>query len=145
MSARLSLRRRLRCKDFSWYLSTVWPEHFLPTRGRRTGYLRLLDTDLCVRTPRRNGNTGSGQPSGPAALEECAATPLLGGGGIFVPQLLVLTERDPNNATLGRFLMADEGLCLDAPGVAALEEGEGAEEAEALAPEATVRFQVCLL
>ncbi len=49
-------------------------------------------------------------------------------------QLLVLSERSPNGTSAGRFLMSDEGVCLDAPTARA--------EAEAAA-ESTVRFQAC--
>ncbi len=122
MSSRLRLRRQLKCRDFSWYLSNVWPEHFFPTQGRRLGSLRLLDTDLCVQTPRRDLNAGSNQPSGAAILEECAAV------DFYTPQLLVVTEHEKN--VTGRLIMADESVCLDAPAA-----GQTAQ--------ATVRFQAC--
>uniref|UniRef100_A0A5S6Q507 Polypeptide N-acetylgalactosaminyltransferase n=1 Tax=Trichuris muris TaxID=70415 RepID=A0A5S6Q507_TRIMR len=37
---RKELRKKLGCKDFSWYLSHVWPEHFMPTSDSFFGRVR---------------------------------------------------------------------------------------------------------
>ncbi|XP_054739209.1 polypeptide N-acetylgalactosaminyltransferase 3 [Anastrepha obliqua] len=43
VSDRLSLREKLKCKSFSWYLEHIWPEHFLPAPDRFFGKIIWLD------------------------------------------------------------------------------------------------------
>jgi hypothetical protein len=33
VSDRVELRRRLHCHDFGWFLTEIWPDHFLPRPG----------------------------------------------------------------------------------------------------------------
>ncbi|XP_023216593.1 polypeptide N-acetylgalactosaminyltransferase 3-like [Centruroides sculpturatus] len=42
VTSRKSLRRRLGCHDFRWYLTNVWPEHFLPDDDRFFGKVRFI-------------------------------------------------------------------------------------------------------
>lgn len=40
---RIELRKNLKCRNFKWYLETVWPQHFMPMEGRFFG-------KVCFRT-----------------------------------------------------------------------------------------------
>ncbi|KAK0418300.1 hypothetical protein QR680_013485 [Steinernema hermaphroditum] len=40
VSERIELRKRLHCKDFSWYLANVWPDHFMPRPDSLFGRVR---------------------------------------------------------------------------------------------------------
>jgi len=46
VSARKSLRKRLNCKSFDWYLKNIFPELFIPRDASASGEVRA--TVLCV-------------------------------------------------------------------------------------------------
>ena len=72
VSERVSLRSRLRCRSFQWYLDTVWPDHERPVHPMRVQHRA---SSLCVEATRRwvgqqlqlrpcgeaSGDAGSGQ------------------------------------------------------------------------------------
>lgn len=43
VSNRIELKKRLFCKDFSWYLKNVWPDHFMPTPNTVFGRVSKLN------------------------------------------------------------------------------------------------------
>ena len=45
VSERISLRKELGCKSFQWYLSTVYPDLYLPVDCKATGQVRHAPLD----------------------------------------------------------------------------------------------------
>lgn len=41
ITSRVALRQQLQCKNFSWYLKHIYPEHPLPTEGAFVGTVKL--------------------------------------------------------------------------------------------------------
>lgn len=37
------LRRNLKCHNFEWYLTNIWPDHFFPMNDRFFGKIMLID------------------------------------------------------------------------------------------------------
>lgn len=50
VSERQTLRERLQCKSFKWYLETIYPESQLPVEYHSLGEIRNKETNQCVDT-----------------------------------------------------------------------------------------------
>jgi polypeptide N-acetylgalactosaminyltransferase len=98
---RKQLRKMLQCKNFQWYLDTVWPENFLPATKRFFGKIKHASTGYCVQRP-RSPVTSSTPPKGQAALVPCEPK-------FFNYQQLVMDRES------GGYIMGDESVCLDSP------------------------------
>uniref|UniRef100_A0A914CE23 Polypeptide N-acetylgalactosaminyltransferase n=1 Tax=Acrobeloides nanus TaxID=290746 RepID=A0A914CE23_9BILA len=48
ISGRIELRKTLRCKDFNWFLTNVWPEHFLPTPRSKLARISHMRHQQCI-------------------------------------------------------------------------------------------------
>ena len=119
----------LQCRDFSWYLDTVWPQHSLPRPdqffgrlvskgepgrclgrgGRGAGATQSQQVRICNSSP--NHQYYDVVQAGPASLELCQDGFTGGPGQLFSHQ-----------AESGS-LATDENLCLDAPQWRELESG----------------------
>ena len=53
VTARKKLREDLHCKSFKWYLDTVFPELFIPGEAAAQGYIKNVDTKMCLDSPGR--------------------------------------------------------------------------------------------
>ncbi|XP_037074927.1 polypeptide N-acetylgalactosaminyltransferase 3-like [Pollicipes pollicipes] len=94
---RMMVRERMSCHNFKWYLDNIWPEHFFPDDDRFFGKVRNEKLEHCLQRP---SPTGTGQPSGPATVTDCASN-------WYTPQLFVMTMEG--------YIMTDESVCLDVP------------------------------
>lgn len=98
IEVRKKLRTDLQCKSFSWFLDTVWPEHFLPKDDRFFGKVRQDSSMRCLQRP--TVKIGMGQAA-VGAVETANCTNKLTSYQLFV-----------FNPIKG-FLMTDENICLD--------------------------------
>ncbi|XP_017772044.1 PREDICTED: polypeptide N-acetylgalactosaminyltransferase 3 [Nicrophorus vespilloides] len=98
VSSRLELRKRLKCKNFEWYLDNVWTQHFFPKKDRFFGRIKNLEEDLCLIKPL--GKLNSNQPTGIAKLNECLKHDM-------IIEMFVMTKEG--------FVVTDDSICLDAP------------------------------
>lgn len=98
IEARKSLKSRLQCKDFSWFLDNVWPEHFFPKRDRFFGKVKQKQFRRCLQRP--SVKIGSGQAA-VGAVETARCSNVTRSDQLFIF----------NNKT--GFLMTDENICLD--------------------------------
>ena len=48
ISSRKKLREDLECKSFKWYLDTIFPELFIPGDAVAQGYIRNIETNICI-------------------------------------------------------------------------------------------------
>uniref|UniRef100_A0A8D8SF33 Polypeptide N-acetylgalactosaminyltransferase n=2 Tax=Cacopsylla melanoneura TaxID=428564 RepID=A0A8D8SF33_9HEMI len=99
--SRLKLRKELKCHSFKWYLTHVWPNHFLPMDDKFFGRIRHVATQKCIEKPLAKGSMN--QASGPASLQSCTHVPIL--TQMFVMKL-------PTD-----LIATDESVCLDVPEV----------------------------
>ena len=114
VSERQLLRKRLRCRDFRWYLNNVWPENFFPKGSRFFGKIKHLNSGLCLQRASQPASS-SNSHKGYALLSKCM-------DAFYNAQQFVM---DPENGNI----MTDESMCLDVP---------NAED-----PEASARFASC--
>uniref|UniRef100_A0A1B0DDB3 Polypeptide N-acetylgalactosaminyltransferase n=1 Tax=Phlebotomus papatasi TaxID=29031 RepID=A0A1B0DDB3_PHLPP len=56
---RLALRSTLKCRDFEWYLTEVWPQHFFPTDDRFFGRILQIATGSKLYVAYKNFLRGS--------------------------------------------------------------------------------------
>ncbi|CAG9863627.1 unnamed protein product [Phyllotreta striolata] len=98
VTKRLELKRKLKCKNFSWYLSNVWPQHFFPTDDRFFGRIKNVGRNKCLLKPDRKDL--SNQPVGVATLNLCL-------GDDVQIEMFIMTQEG--------LIMTDDSLCLDAP------------------------------
>lgn len=98
VTARVELKKRLKCRSFQWYLDTVWPEHFFPTNGSFFGKLRNLQSGECLRRPK--AQNGANQATGNAITSSCSHS-------IVSPLMFVVNPAG--------YIMSDEFVCLDVP------------------------------
>ena len=48
VSSRKKLRENLGCRSFKWYLDTIFPELFIPGDSVAQGYIRNIETSICI-------------------------------------------------------------------------------------------------
>ncbi|KAG8232623.1 hypothetical protein J437_LFUL012979, partial [Ladona fulva] len=101
---RLQLRHQLQCRSFRWYLTAVWPEHFLPMEDRFFGQVKNIASNKCIERPIADPK----HAVGPLSIGSCydhgnLSTPAV---NFLMQQLFVFT---PNGS-----LMTDESVCMDA-------------------------------
>ncbi|CAI4229053.1 unnamed protein product [Auanema sp. JU1783] len=94
VSDRIELRKRLRCKNFRWYLNNIFTDHFYPTPGDFFG--RIHDDNICLIS--RPGDAGNVKQH-KLTLGKCTL-------GYDLWQFWIFTKD-------GR-LRSDEHLCLSA-------------------------------
>ncbi|XP_071452667.1 polypeptide N-acetylgalactosaminyltransferase 1-like [Hetaerina americana] len=103
VSKRQQLRRQLNCRNFNWYLSAVWPEHFFPMPDRFFGQVRQSTEDTCLQKPPGSQRQPVGHLSLGICVEHKNASSSL---SLLLQQLFILT---PSGS-----VMTDESVCLDA-------------------------------
>ena len=96
ISQRVTLRRKLKCNSFEWYLNNVWPEHFFPTKERFFGRIKNKQSGKCMERP--TSKNGSSSPVGKIQLKKCAIE-------IYSPQNFIYTKQG--------YIMTDESVCVD--------------------------------
>lgn len=105
ISQRIELRKRLKCKPFSWFLESVWPESFWPTATRQLVAIQsLFSSEDCLQ---RSSPLGSLNPTGKVVMGKCAALTDQE-HALYGPQLFTV----PTSNSEG-YIMSDESVCLD--------------------------------
>lgn len=92
LQERRKLRDKLKCKSFTYFLDTVWPQHFFPAKGRFFGQIRSKDNEECIQRPSNRG------PVGRVDTESCSIE-------VYSQQLFVYTKKG--------FIMSDDSVCMD--------------------------------
>lgn len=92
------LKKDLKCKNFSWFLDKVWPQHFFPTKYRFFGSIKHKFKDSCLQVPTNDLNPTSSV--GRIELSKCSQD------SFYKKQLFVFDEKKG-------WLMTDDSLCVD--------------------------------
>lgn len=100
LEERRRLRKQLACKPFTYFLSSVWPENFLPGAGRFFGQIRSNENEECIQRP-SNRQAANGIMSGPVGTVDTEACSI----EVYSPQLFVYTKQG--------VIMSDDSVCLD--------------------------------
>ncbi|XP_072767780.1 putative polypeptide N-acetylgalactosaminyltransferase 9 isoform X2 [Anoplolepis gracilipes] len=51
VSERKTLRKKLGCKSFKWYLDNIYPELFIPGEAVASGEIRQIASEICIDSP----------------------------------------------------------------------------------------------
>ncbi|XP_056644328.1 polypeptide N-acetylgalactosaminyltransferase 13-like isoform X1 [Diorhabda sublineata] len=97
VSSRVDLKKRLKCKNFSWYLDNVWPQHFFPKDDRFFGKIKNIGKNMCLLKPDQKNFMN--QPMGKATLDVCLDE--------IEIEMFIMTKEG--------YIMTDDSICLDAP------------------------------
>lgn len=59
VSDRKLIRDRLKCKSFQWFLDTIYPELFIPSKAVASGDIENFESPHCIDAPTPGGDSGT--------------------------------------------------------------------------------------